>query len=99
MGSIDDKKVSGTDIENRGRLSIIDPVRPVSHPASISKRNDDRVTGVLSRGSKLPNVFEEMSQWLAPPYEDIMQAGQHFCYSVPNELLQGGRDTHRRFPG
>jgi hypothetical protein len=57
------------------------------------------VTGELSRGKELPNVFLEKSRWLEPLNENIPQAGQHFCYSVPDELLQGGRDNWRKFPG
>ena len=60
------------------------------HPTSIPVRNGDRVTGELSRGDELPNVFLETSRWLKPLHENILQAGHHFC---PNDSLLGSRDT------
>jgi hypothetical protein len=36
------------------------------------------VTGELSRGNELPNVFLERSQRLEHVHENILQAGQHF---------------------
>ena len=65
----------------------------------IPVRNGDEVTGELSRVSELPNIFLESSRWLEPLHENILQAGQHFCNSAPNELLQGGRNTWRKFLG
>src|SRR6266403_5821224 len=62
---------------------------------SIPVRNGGRVTGELSRGNELPNVFLERSRWLKPTHENILQAGQRFC---PNDFLQGGRDTWRKSP-
>ena len=69
------------------------------HHSPLPVRNGDDVTGELSRVNKLPNVFLESSRWVEPIHEDILQAGQHFCYSASNELLQDGRDTWCRFLG
>jgi hypothetical protein len=57
------------------------------------------VTGELSRGNELLNVFLVRSRRLVPLNEDILQAGQYFYYSAPNELLHGGPDTWREFLG
>src|SRR6266446_6922486 len=65
-------------------------------PTSIPVRNGDRVTGELSRGNELPNVFLERSRWLEPLHENILQAGQYFC---PNNFLQGSHDTWRKVLG
>ena len=62
-----------------------------------SDRNGDRATGELSRGNELLNVFLERPRWLEPLHKNILQARQHVCYSPPNELMQGGRDTRRKF--
>ncbi len=90
----------GWNSEDRGHLSIIDLLRS-SHQleGSLPDRNGDRVAGVLSCSNELPNVFLERSRWLGPLHENILQAGQHLCYSAPNELLQGGRDTWRKCLG
>jgi hypothetical protein len=63
----------------------------------VPEGNDDRVTGELSRGNELPGAFLEKFPWLELVHENVLQGGQHFCYSAPNEILQGGRDTSRRF--
>src|SRR6266849_3471475 len=62
-------------------------------------RNGDRMTGELSRGNEMPDVFLQRSRWLEPLHENILQAGQHFHYSAPNELLQGTRDIWHKFLG
>ncbi len=80
----------GRDFENRGHQSIIEYRQPASYLACMPDRNGDRMTGELSRGNELPNVFLERSRWLRPLHENILQAGQHLC---PNDFLQGGRDT------
>jgi len=54
---------------------------------------------VPSRGNELPSVFLKSSPWPEPLHENILQAGQHFRYSSPSELLQGGRDTWPKFAG
>ena len=61
--------------------------------------NGNRVIRELSRGNELLNVFLKMSRWLEPLHKNIPQTGQHFCYPAPIELLQGGRDTWRKFLG
>jgi hypothetical protein len=54
---------------------------------------------MLPRDYELPNVFLERPHWLEPLNENILQAGQHFCYSSPNELSQGGGNTWRKLFG
>src|SRR6266403_5990843 len=80
----------GRDFENRGHLSIVDLLRPASCLASIPDRNGDRVTGELSRGNELPNVFLEGSRWLKALHENILQARQH-----RHDFSESGRDTWR----
>src|SRR6266403_3166793 len=94
----------GRDFENRGHLSIVDLLRPASCLASIPDRNGDRVTGELSRGNELPNVFLEGSRWLKPLHENILQARQRrhdFSESGRdtwrNDFLESGRDTCRNY--
>src|SRR6266436_1115291 len=87
----------GRDFENRRHLStIIDLLLPASYHASIPDRNGDRVTGDLSCGNELPNIFLDRSRWLKPLHKNILQAGQHFC---PNDILEGNRDTWRKVLG
>jgi hypothetical protein len=62
-----------------------------SVPVPEGLRNGDRVIAELSRGNELPNVFLKLSRWLKPLHKNILQAGQHFCYSGTDELLQGDR--------
>jgi hypothetical protein len=57
------------------------------------------MAGALSRGNELPNAFLSMSQWRELLQENILQGGQHFHRSGPNQLLQGKRDTWRNPPG
>jgi hypothetical protein len=52
------------------------------------------MTRKLSGDNELPDAFLEWSQ---PLHKNIQQAGQCAYYSVPNELLQGARDTWRKF--
>ena len=44
--------------------------------------NGDRVIGELSRRNELPNVFLKKSRSLENLHENILQVGQHICYSV-----------------
>src|SRR6266436_1307457 len=89
-GSIDDKKrwdgTQRTEDTNQSLISY-DLHHHISSKCSLPDRNGDRVAGVLSCSNELPNAFLERSRWLGPLHENILQAGQHLCYSAPNELL------------
>src|SRR5258708_10389470 len=65
----------------------------------VSRRNGDRAPGKLSRGNELLNVFWETSRSPELLHKYILQAAQYFYFSTPHELLQGGRDTWRKFLG
>ena len=54
---------------------------------SVQARDRYWVTGELSRGNELPNAFLDRSRWLEPLYKNVLQGGQHFYRSAPNELL------------
>src|SRR6266403_517097 len=97
----------GRNLENRRQLSIIDLYEShirvciqvcirVCIRVHLPDRNGDWVTGELSRGNELPNVFLEGPRWFKPLHENILKAGQHFC---PNDFLQAGRDTWHKVLG
>jgi len=52
-----------------------------------------------SRGNELPNAFLERQRdrRLIPFNKNIMQGGQHFCYSFLDKLLQDGGDAWCKF--
>ena len=85
----------GRNFKNRGNCQLSTFIASTSRWRLCSVRNGDRVIRQLLGGNEPPNVFPKMPQWLERLYENILQVGQHFCYSAPNELLQGGRDTWR----
>src|SRR6267154_4225278 len=72
---------------------------PASPLAFIPDRNSDRVIGVPSCSSKLPNVFLKRSRSLKALHKNSLQAGQLFCYPDPNELMQGSHNTLRKYIG
>ena len=58
----------------------------------VPARDCYRVTGDLSRGSKLPYAGLDSSRWLKFFQENILEVGQYFCRTAPSELLQGRYD-------
>ena len=51
----------------------------------VPDRNGDKVIGELSRSNERCNIFLKRSRLLEPIHENILQVGQHFCYSVHQE--------------